>query len=77
MSAIDYTSIACEYCGARKGQGCTTSPGGHATRPHDARTRPLRDAWLAGYNNGQEDLLRSPGWYERERRRWLAKGAQL
>lgn len=75
MSIIDYTSIACEYCGAPKGQGCTTS-GGHATRPHDVRTRPLTDAWRIGYLGGQEDLLRSPEWYERERRRWLEKGAR-
>ena len=74
MNAIDYTSIACEHCGAPKGQGCKTS-GGHATRPHADRTRPLIDAWRAGYHVGQEGLLRSPGWYERERRRWLAEAA--
>lgn len=72
MTGVNYLSIACEYCGAPKGRGCTTS-GGHATQPHDARTRPLRDAWMIGYDFGQEDLFRHPGWYERARQRWLVE----
>ena len=75
MSDIDYTSIACERCGAPKGRGCKTL-GGNATRPHSERARPLDDAWRIGYSVGQGDLLRSPGWYERQRARLLEKGGQ-
>lgn len=70
MSRIDYLSISCGHCGAVKGEGCKSRTG-RDRGPHAARTKPLRDAWRSGVRAGQDDLLRSPQWYERERKRWL------
>lgn len=66
-------AIRCEYCRASPGYWCTTSSGALATHLHQARWRPVRGAWIEGYNDAREEFLSSPDWYAHERERWLKR----
>lgn len=55
---IDRTAVAhviCPRCGAKPGQSCRTS-GGHPSRAHSVRSRPLYAVWRDGYAYGSTDL---------------------
>ena len=51
------TTIPCPHCGAGVGQPCRTRTGSRASYPHGARTRPMYEAWLDGFEEGQRDIL--------------------
>lgn len=54
---LDLLSITCQSCGAVAGEPCTTQTGKHTTYPHVARTRPLYEAWSAGYQSAEKYLI--------------------
>ena len=48
-------TIPCASCGAAPGYPCQTRRGKTTSAPHMKRTRPLRDAWIVGYDVGYDD----------------------
>lgn len=49
--------LVCPWCGAVVGENCVTQTGKHTTYPHVARTRPLYEAWSAGYQSAEKYLI--------------------
>lgn len=52
------TGLPCDYCGADVGEWCIARPSGdRAAYIHEARLRPICDAFSAGFDEGQADIL--------------------
>jgi hypothetical protein len=49
--------FACPFCGQPPGVGCTTRGGNRSRWPHEGRSRPLRHAWMGGYDDGWTGAL--------------------
>jgi hypothetical protein len=55
--ALAVESISCPRCLQGPGSRCITKGGLWARYQHDARTRPIQKAWLAGLEEGQNEML--------------------
>ena len=67
MGSLDEFALQfpCGYCGVEEGAWCVTAkgitrpPGQRAPWLHEARARPIREAWRQGWKDGQAIALES------------------
>lgn len=50
-------TIECPRCHQPPGSRCVTKTGGRVTWQHDGRTKPIRDAYFAGMEEGERNVL--------------------